>query len=395
MISNVEKKLIDKIYSRIDILLLVVITIIGLRCRKSMFGYVSADASIYLIPWFDAIKANGGITGLGIPVADCNYTFAYQFLIALMTYIPINGLIQYKILSCIFDFALGILSYKMVYYLTNNSFKAIIGYSLVLMSPVAMLNSSLWAQCDSLYTFWLLASIYCLMKDKYVSSIVVFGVSLAFKLQAIILFPLFLLVYFVKKKFSAVYFVLVPLVIIVMSIPSIIMGRNIKELMFIYLNNTDMYKSLAVNYPSFWNFFSTFECKEAYLYTKNFAICLTLVVLVMIMYIFVKKGFKLNKFNYLYMAFILYYSAIFFLPAMHERYGYVYEILAIIIVQNIKKTYPLLIGLMGISMITYGNYLFGRPYNSMVLSLCNMVIYVIFIFILYREVSKTEIVLNA
>lgn len=394
MISNVEKKLIDKIYSRIDIFLLLVITIVGLRCRKSMFGYVSADASIYLIPWFDSIKANGGMIGLGIPVAECNYTFAYQFLIALMTYIPINGLIQYKVLSCIFDFALGILCYKMVYYITDNKFKSIIGYALVIMSPIVMLNSSLWGQCDSLYTFWLLTSIYCLMKDKYVSAIVLFGISLAFKLQAIILFPFFLLVYFVKKKFSVFYFLLVPIVIIVMSMPSIMMGRNIKEIILIYFNNTDMYKSLAVNYPSFWNLFSEYNCKDAYLYTKIFTICITLTVLVVIMYVFVKKGFRLNKYNCLYMTFILYYSAIIFLPAMHERYGYVYEILAIIIAQKIKKTYLLLIGLIGISLITYGNYLFARPYNSLALSFFNIIIYLLFILLLYREVSKMETVFN-
>ncbi|MBR6909140.1 MAG: hypothetical protein IKN35_02485, partial [Lachnospiraceae bacterium] len=59
----------------------------------------------YLLGWFGQIEQLGRIHALNTQVG--NYSVAYQTLIAIMTYININPLYQYKMLSVIFDYVLA------------------------------------------------------------------------------------------------------------------------------------------------------------------------------------------------------------------------------------------------------------------------------------------------
>lgn len=77
-------------------------------------------------------------------------------------------------------------------------------YFMVLFSPITILNSSAWAQCDSIYVFWAIASLYALCNKKYAIALILLGMSFAFKLQAVFILPFFLYVYFAEKKFSIV-----------------------------------------------------------------------------------------------------------------------------------------------------------------------------------------------
>ena len=78
-----------------------------------------------------------------------------------------------------------------------------------------------------------------------------------------------------------------------------------------------------------------------------------------------------------------------FLPAMHERYGYPYEILAIILAVLQPKTIPLCAGLVGISLCTYGSYLFDTETFSLVtLSVANLLVYGGYVLILNRQMEK-------
>ena len=80
------------------------------------------------------------------------------------------------------------------------------------------------------------------------------------------------------------------------------------------------------------------------------------------------------------------------MPGMHERYGYSYEILSILIAFLLPETIPLTVGLLGISMTTYGSYLYYNalsqyPFALPLLSVINIGIYLTYVRILNRKMS--------
>ena len=81
----------------------------------------------------------------------------------------------------------------------------------------------------------------------------------------------------------------------------------------------------------------------------------------------------------------------FCLPAMHERYGYLPEILAVVYaVINVKRV-PICAALQMITMMTYARYLFGSTVTTLWPLSCAMLVIIMIIgYDLYRQMKKME-----
>jgi hypothetical protein len=209
--------------------------------------------------------------------------------------------------------------------------------------------------------------------------------AVVFKLQAVFFLPFLLLMYFIKKKFSCLYFLWIPVMMLLSGIPGTLAGRSPWTVFSIYLTQTDFYKSISLNYPSFWDIFQNAFLEQFYLDMKKPAIAFTVVVLAVLMLSWIVKKVPLSDKNMAYMAFLLSYTCVLFLPAMHERYGFLYEVLAILLLFYNKKTLPLMVGLYIISFSTYGVFLFGRSVNMTVLAIANTIVYIGYMAIIMSE----------
>lgn len=387
MIFSWEDKVLKWITDHIILIALVAVTLLSVAIRYALRGVVNGDATTCLLPWYEAIKENGGMAGLATPVEGCNYNFPYLFFIAIMTYLPIKPLYAYKLFSCIFDYLLGFSVAALVYELSseNRQIKAILSYILVVMSPIVFLDSAAWAQCDSIYVFFAVMALLMLVKEKYLPAFILYGVSFAFKFQAIFLMPFFLFYYLYKRKFSLLYFLCIPASMIVLSLPAVVQGRSILEIFTIYTNNSDWFQSMSMNYPSFWLITNDDTSVVSYATLKMPTMIFTVVVLGVFMALWIHKKVQLAATNCLYMAFVLAFTTVIFLPAMHERYGYLYEILGLAIIFVYKRTIPLYIALFVTSLITYGKAVFGRTYNSTILAIALFAVYVFYMIVINRE----------
>lgn len=121
------------------------------------------------------------------------------------------------------------------------------------------------------------------------------------------------------------------------------------------------------------------------------AILITAAVLVGTIMFWTVKKVEMTKTNMLYMVFLLTYSAILFLPTMHERYGYIYEILSILVALKCKKTWAPALALQLIAIRTYGKFLFVSDGNIILLSWINVLVFVIFSYILNQEMIKNDV----
>ncbi|MCR4695988.1 MAG: hypothetical protein K5654_01610 [Lachnospiraceae bacterium] len=394
MMFSPEKKIASFIEKRIIYIVLVLGIILSLIARLSSFGFISDDMSGFLIGWFGQIEQLGRIHALNTQVG--NYSVTYQTLISLMTYIPIDPVIQYKALSVVFDYSLALAVGLIIYELKGkNRIFAIIAGLIVLFSPLVMINSSVWGQCDSIYTSFAVWSLYFFIKKKYPLTFIMYALAFSFKLQAIFLLPFFLFAYLRKKEFSILNFFIIPLVMEIVCIPAMIMGRGFKAAFSVYYYQTDSCDKMYFNYPSFWTLFS--DLRDANLSReyigglKIAAIILTFIILLAIMSVSIIKNFNIDKFNTFLISFLLVYSCVLFLPGMHERYGYLYEIIGIIIIFIIPHiAWPLGIS-MCLSCITYGISLFGNIEVNPYMGIINLLAYAISAVLIYRYLIANKV----
>ena len=363
---------------------------LSLFIRLSTFNFISSDMEGYLLGWFGQIEQLGGFKALNTQVG--NYSVLYQTLIAIMTYIPLNPVYQYKILSIVFDYALASGVALTVYELTKRKSAGYISFAVTVFSPLVFINSAVWGQCDSIYCALAVWSLYFFIKEKYPLSFILFGLSFSFKLQVVFLLPFYLFAYIRKKSFSIFNFLIIPATMEAVCIPAMIMGRSFKAAFSTYYYQTGSCDKMYFSYPSFWSIFSVHgETGTIHKYIESFkipAVVLTFTILACMMVFLGMKKITLNSRFIIYTAFAFVYTCVLFLPGMHERYGFLYEILAIVTVFLIPKTLPLLISLLCLSLITYGsNLLYNIDVNS-VMGTANFAIYLAYLFLFFREITK-------
>lgn len=385
--GKIERRAVEWIQEHLTLIFVVAVAISGILIRFMFRDFESGDSKAFLLPWWEEIDNNGGIRALKQQTG--NYNMLYQFLIAVMTYLPIKPLYQYKILSGIFDYLLAAGVGYITYDLTNrNTLKGVLAYTVTLMSPVVIFNSAAWAQCDSIYAFFVILSLLFLMRGGYRLSFLALGVAFSFKLQTIFILPFFIFYYFKEKKFSVLHFLIIPLTMCLTSVPSLIMGRSIGDIFINYAEQVSIYTSLAINYPSIWCVINEAVSPET---LKIPAIIITVVLIGTYMYLWLKSEKGIEKEKMVYQAFILVYTCVFFLPKMHERYGFLYEIFAILIAFINKKTIVLCVVLNMLSLVTYGYYLYGAGYNARLLASINGVIYLAYLAILIPALYNDKV----
>ena len=350
---------------------------------------ISGDAQSKLICWYEENRSNGGLRALSAQVGD--YNMFYQFILALVTYLPIQPIYAIKLSSIVFDYLLAFAADLFVRELTENREYGRWAFLIVVLSPLVFINSAWWAQCDAMYASLCVLSLVYLVKAKYTTSFLLYGFSFAFKLQGIFLLPLFLFLYVYQKRYSVLNFLLIPFMTAISALPCVIAGRGKKSVIRVitfYFWESGIWRKMYLNYPGFWALMGT-NSEEFFNIFHTAAICLTVALLATFMYYWKKKSVQLTKVNILYMAFLLSYTCVYFLPAMHERYNFIAEILGIVILFIIPKTIVLLIPLNLISIATYGSYLLtgGSSTHLQLLSVINGAVLLGYLLLLQKKMT--------
>lgn len=357
----VEKRIVDFIKAHLPLLMIIGATVIGLIIRIMAMDFKSDDFNSFLNGWWNIIQ-NGGAASLSKQVG--NYNIPYQIIIYLLTLLPFEALTAYKLISIIFDVALAFSAALVVCEALKSKFFSFIPaltYTLVFCSITVIFNSAFWAQCDSIYVTFILLAIYMLMKDRNILAFVFLGCSLAFKLQVVFILPVFLYYYFSTKKISIFHFFLIPAVDFLICLPIIFMGRDITDIVKIYIDQTDYGKLIQMNCPNFYAFMCNGSDMQYYYLFKPISIWLTLLILAVGLCIVLYKKVDLaNAENFLFTAVWTSFTCLMFLSSMHERYSYLLDILLILYVVVARKHYAIAVISALVSLRGYCYYLFGN-----------------------------------
>lgn len=359
-IQQIERQSIDFLIAHQDGFFFCAITLIALVARFFFLNFISKDMSRFLLPWFDEISSKGGWSALSEQVGD--YNVFYQFIIAMFTYLPtqlsfLKPLYLYKYLSIIFDVLLAYAAGKLVAQLkqTNKVFWFNVTYTIVIMLPTVAMNSAMWGQCDSIFTFFLILSVQALIQKRDTAAFMLYGAAFMFKFQAVFLLPFYLFVYIYTRRFSVMQFFLSLLILWSSGLPAYLNGRSLLTPIVLYLRQSTRYLSMYMNVVSIWRLVG-----DNFKFLGVYAFMFTVTLFGLGLYALLKGYVKLDTpEQHLAVACWTLWTCVLFLPAMHERYPYPRDILLVLLAILNRKYVKFAIPEICFVMITYGFYFYG------------------------------------
>ncbi len=345
---------------------LALVCALAIGARIPLYSKKSGDYNNFLVHWYQQAFDNpksflGGENG--------DYTPTYMYFLVMLSWFriaPMSDALLYaiKTISVVFDFGTAFLIFWIIkFILKKNDALTLLGVFLALFIPQILLNSAFWGQCDSIYTFFVVLSVFLILKKQPLWSAVAFGVSFAFKLQSVFFLPVLVLLW-LNKKYHFWYFLLIPVVYIVLMIPAMICGRSFVSCITVYGQQTGEYVYLSLNAPNIYAFmYRSMASNDSVIHHLVPAATVFGLASILVLCIFLFLTQKDIQFeDMIKITFLVALFAPFMLPKMHERYFYIAEVFSILyLVINPKKWYISALAVAG-TFQGYNNYLFNTYY---------------------------------
>ena len=298
------------------------IFLISVLFRIFFINIKSGDYLFFLSNWWNKIIDYGGFNSLKYTIGD--YPDSYMFLLCIGASITKNSLIFIKVLSTIFDILIFLFGYKIIKHFSKEGANK---YSWILiLLPGILVNSAILSQCDSIYTAFVLAFIYNILKNHNKLALSFLGIAISFKIQSLFIAPVILYLIATKKiKIYDLFFII--LGFILPFIPTILIGKGLIENIKILMFQTSEYNYFVKSCPNIYSLF-LLNYKQINIFLKY-----SLAIIVGIIAIFIslhkyKDGY--NDTTFIYKSFLISTIVVFLLPSMHDRYFYLANILGII-----------------------------------------------------------------
>lgn len=292
--------------------------------RGGQMNYQSGDYNTFLSNWVEYFRVNG-FKGFSESVG--NYNVPYLYFLALFSYLPLNDLYLIKLLSIFFDVVLAFGMMKLASVFTHSAPKRLAAYLITLLLPTVVINGSMWGQCDSIYTALAVLALWLALSKRPKLSMVFMALSFGFKLQAIFIMPIFLVLLFAKKvKFW--HFFIFPATYIIEILPAVLSGRPFIDTLMLYFNQADSVgDGLNYNSPSFFAMLSS-EVNVAAMSAVGVAVAFLFVFGILIWAWYKREN--LNNEAILGIAILFVAGIPFLLPHMHDRYFFMLDVLTLL-----------------------------------------------------------------
>ena len=339
------------IKKRAEIIVPALIMLIIIVIRAFMFSHETDDYLDFLNPWVEFFRNNGGFRALGYPVG--NYNPPYLYFLALFSYFNISELYLIKLLSVLFDVLLAWACMKLLSVFTENRKALLVCFFVILFLPTVALNSAYWAQCDSIYVFFAVLSLYLAFSEKPVGSMISLAASLAFKLQAVFIIPAFFF-FLLNGKIKPKHVLVFPVAYTVLLLPPVIFGRPLFEVLTQYFNQAGTAGD-AMNYnaPSI---FSMLGSLDSAVWSKPAILAAFAFMLIILLFALLKRD-QLSDKMILGFTLLLVMGIPFLLPHMHDRYFYMADVLSVVAAFTAPVFFPIPCLVQFASFLSYYAYL--------------------------------------
>lgn len=219
--------------------------LVGLILRALMSDFRTTDWADYYEPWYNHALRFGWQS---LKDRFTEYTPLYGYLLIAGT--ALDGVIApitiVKCLSYPFELGCALVGARLARLVDPRPQTSALAFAALWLSPSVLHNGAMWAQNDSMWTFFLLLSLWAACIDRPRLAVLGFSIALAVKLQAVFFAP-FLLGYLLSRRVSLGWFALAPLIYFALALPVLIAGRPLTDVATVYFSQATYYQSLWMN----------------------------------------------------------------------------------------------------------------------------------------------------
>ena len=324
----------------------------SLALRLSFFPFVSGDMRGDMIPWSEIIEKQGAWNSLGQEFS--NYPPLYLYLLTVATWLPLPRLFAIKLVYVGFDYVLA----WFVAGIARESGAVRKRWPVMLATlcvPTVLMNSALWGQCDAMYASGLAACVSYLLRRRSAAAMVALGLAFSLKPQAVFLTPM-LLVLVWQRRFSPLLLYVVPAVYVVLAVPAWLAGRPVEDLLLLYAHQRILpFPALTLGATNLYQWLGGAP------FVPFFQIGLGLAgvsALALVIAVCRRHRAGLTNERVLQLALASLVLMPFVLPAMHERYFFAADALAVAYAFWFRRGWIVAVLIQVASAFTYLPYLF-------------------------------------
>lgn len=330
--------------------------LLGLGARIAALPFQSRDMHYFFIPWYQHIVPSFPAS---IVHYAGNYNFPYVYLLWLshLLFGPSRPLLAVKAISVAADLALSA-AVALAVKGAGAQVSTSRAFALTWCIPTVILNSSVWGQCDAIYTTFIVASVAAAIRGRGFTAAVLMGVAFSFKLQTVFIGP-FLVLLIWQKRISAAAVPVGFAAAALMSLPAAVAGRPLADLLMVYVAQTQAYHELALLAPNPWSVLEHVGW-IARSFAASLAAGIALAAAGSIAYLLRGRipGFSPGKYL-IEAAFVSVFMCPFLLPEMHERYFFPADVLAATMAMADKRWTLTAVLVQIASLSAYCEYLSG------------------------------------
>lgn len=297
-----------------------------LLARLAMLEKETGDYTVFLLPWYQQMQPLSFAQAMREEIG--NYTMPYRYFIWLMTRVPLPPMYLYKLTTLLFE---PLLAYAVMRLFELRAEKRSLGgalcaYLLTLALPTVVFNGAYWGQCDAIYTALLLFGLCAALEERPYRAMAGFGLALAFKLQAVFLFPL-LPVLWAVRRVRIKHLLALPGAWLAAQLPALLGGCALAHVLSPYFAQLGYSMDLTLNAPSLFQLFVP-EQMNPWMF-RNYGIAMALVAAFGLCALLWRCRARLTPALLTDAAFLLVLAVPYLLPHMHERYFFAADALSV------------------------------------------------------------------
>lgn len=337
-------------------------------------GRSNDDLENYLLPWYQKIVLEGRLTALHAGFAD--YTPPYIYLLSLCSLTDgfISRIVAIKLCSMLFGLFGAVQIFGICRAVSHSVQFSIVSSLLFFVLPENGLNYIVWGQSDIIYTSFLLAFVRYILIGRRMQAMVMFGIALSFKPQALFIAPfvgsLFLqdLLQADRRLRAVLDMLAAALAFCVMMLPALLAGRSWHFMFTFYAEQFSEQPVATINAP---NLYHVIQVLLPKLNTVTYGLVFVLAGCVALMVEFSRQAEcvlpagsglqnrRVRSGRLLCMVALAAVLVPFITPKMHERYFFAATAMTYALALVRPRYWPVALFMQIAAVLSYMNFLFG------------------------------------